>query len=83
MKAARKDLQTDLASAKTADLLFFENRLLGYKEAANFLCVSERKLRALKSEGRIKFVPIGEGARGIRFRVSSLLKFIEKREVSA
>lgn len=68
---------------KTVERLFFENRLLGYREAAELLCVSERHLRNLKTAGKVKYVPIGDGERGVRFKVSSLLQFIEKREVSA
>lgn len=80
--AAQNTLKSSVEE-KTVERLFFENRLLGYREAAEMLCVSERHLRSLKTLGKIKYVPIGDGERGVRFRVSSLLKFIEKREVSA
>jgi excisionase family DNA binding protein len=59
---------------------FFENSLLSYKEAARYLSVSESYLRRLKRRGLVPCVFIGD--RGIRFRVSSLNRWIEKREVS-
>jgi excisionase family DNA binding protein len=59
---------------------FFENQLITYKEAAKYLSVSESYLRRLKANGRIPFVFVGD--RGVRFRVSSLNRWIEKREVT-
>jgi excisionase family DNA binding protein len=59
---------------------FFENQLLSYKEAARYLSLSESYLRRLKSEGNIPFVPVSD--RGVRFRVGSLNRWIEKREVT-
>lgn len=61
---------------------FFENfktNLLSYKEAARYLSISESFLRRLKSQGRITFVPMG--SRGIRFKLSSLDKWVEEREI--
>jgi excisionase family DNA binding protein len=58
---------------------FFENQLLSYKEAARYLSVSEPYLRRLKSKGLIPFVCVGD--RAVRFRVCSLNRWIEKREV--
>ncbi|HLD99942.1 MAG TPA: helix-turn-helix domain-containing protein [Bdellovibrionota bacterium] len=57
----------------------FENQLLSYKQAAQYLSVSEPFLRKLKSRGLVPFVLIGD--RGVRFRVSSLNQWIEEREV--
>lgn len=64
------------------EVLFFENRLLDYKGASQFLGISIRHLRNLKSTGEIKHVLIGSGERGVRFRVASLMRFIDEREVS-
>ncbi len=58
---------------------FFENQLLSYKQAAQYLSVSESYLRRLKSKGLVPCVLIGD--RSVRFRVSSLNHWIEKREV--
>lgn len=58
---------------------FFENSLLNYKEAARYLSVSESYLRRLKRKGLIPCVFVSD--RGVRFRVSSLNRWIEKREV--
>jgi excisionase family DNA binding protein len=63
----------------TTPYQFFENQLLSYKEAAQYLSVSESYLRRLKGKGHIPFVLVSD--RGIRFRVSSLNRWIEKREV--
>jgi hypothetical protein len=81
--SARKNLSSLSGSAKTAEVLFFENRLLGYEDAAHMLGMAIRTLREKKASGEIKFVPIGKGERGVRFRVKTLLAFIEKREISA
>ena len=62
------------------EVLLFENQLLTYKQAAKYLSVCESYLRRLKAEGRIPFVPIG--VRGVRFRVVSLNRWIEKREIA-
>jgi excisionase family DNA binding protein len=59
--------------------VFFENQLLSYKQAAQYLCISEPYLRRLKAKRQIPFVQLG--LRGIRFRVSSLNHWIEKREI--
>lgn len=60
--------------------LFFENRLLSYSEAAEYLCVSQSYLRRLKGQGQIPFVPIG--TRGVRFRVASLNRWIARKEMA-
>jgi excisionase family DNA binding protein len=60
--------------------VFIEKQLLSYKEAARYLSVSESYLRRLKSRRQISCVLVGD--RGIRFRVSSLNQWIEKREVT-
>lgn len=59
---------------------FFDNRLLNYSEAAEYLSISESYLRRLKAENQISFVQIG--SRGVRFRVASLNRFIEKKEMT-
>lgn len=58
----------------------FENNLLTYKQAAQYLSVSVPYLRKLKSGGKIPFVQIG--LRGVRFRLGTLNQWIEKREVT-
>jgi excisionase family DNA binding protein len=58
--------------------MLFENQLFNYKEAARFLSISEPYLRRLKQRGKIPYVKIG---RGIRFRLSSLNSWVEKREI--
>lgn len=57
----------------------FENRLLSYKEAARYLGVSEPYLRRLKQRGQIAFVPVG--SRAVRFRLSSLISWVDEREI--
>ncbi|MGZ3775312.1 MAG: helix-turn-helix transcriptional regulator [Bdellovibrio sp.] len=57
----------------------FENQLLGYNKAAQYLQVSESYLRRLKSKGKIRFVQVGN--RGIRFKVASLNAWIAEREI--
>ncbi len=63
----------------SAVIKVFENQLLNYKQAAQYLSVSEAYLRRLKARGHIPFVLVSD--RGIRFRVSSLNQWIEEREV--
>lgn len=58
----------------------FDNRLLNYSEAAEYLCVSVSYLRQLKSQKQIAYVPMGN--RGVRFRVASLNRWIERREMT-
>ena len=58
----------------------FDNQLLTYGEAAKYLSVSESYLRRLKAQKQIAFVPIG--GRSVRFRVGSLNRWIEKREMT-
>jgi predicted DNA-binding transcriptional regulator AlpA len=48
--------------------LFIENQLLNYQEAAKYLSVSESHVYV--------------GSRGVRFRVSSLNLWVDKREVT-
>ncbi|WP_413289305.1 helix-turn-helix transcriptional regulator [Bdellovibrio sp. HCB337] len=59
--------------------VFFENQLLDYKKAAQYLGICESYLRRLKSKRKISFVEIG--VRGVRFKVASLNKWIEEREI--
>jgi excisionase family DNA binding protein len=60
--------------------LLLENQLLTYKQAAKYLGMSESYLRRLKGEGQIPFIPLG--SRGVRFRVISLNRWTEKREMT-
>lgn len=69
------ELQAD--ESKSA-MPFFENQLLSYKEAARYLRISEPYLRRLKQQGKIPYVQIG---RGVRFRLSSLNSWVERREI--
>jgi excisionase family DNA binding protein len=78
------DMEKDFNPSPTPSLIpsrveFFENRLLSYREAAEYLCISESYLRRLKAEKQIAYVPIG--SRNVRFRVASLSRWIEKREM--
>jgi excisionase family DNA binding protein len=68
------------SSTTTPSESFILNSLLNYKQAAQYLSVSESYLRRLKSRGVVPHVYIGN--RGVRFRVSSLNRWIEKREVT-
>lgn len=58
----------------------FENQLLTYSETAIYLSISESYLRRLKAQKQIAYVPMG--GRGVRFRVGSLNRWIEKREMT-
>jgi excisionase family DNA binding protein len=57
----------------------FENQLMSYKQAAEFLGMSEAHLRRLKARGEVPYVQIGP--KGVRFKCASLCKWIETREV--
>lgn len=72
-----RSLKSSLKLDNTGQL--FENQLLDYKQAAQYLGICESYLRRLKSNGKIPFVSIG--TRAIRFRVSSLDSWTQKREV--
>jgi excisionase family DNA binding protein len=63
----------------TAAQPFFENQLLSYKETARYLKISEPYLRRLKTQGKIPFVQVSR--RGVRFKLSSLDKWVEEREI--
>ena len=56
-----------------------ENQLVSYKEAARYLSLSESYLRRLKNQGKIPYVSIG--LRSVRFRISSLNQWVERREI--
>ena len=78
-------METDTVLLQTPGQLqardtLFDNRLLNYSEAAEYLCVSESYLRRLKAEKQIAYVPMGN--RGVRFRVASLNRWIERREMT-
>jgi excisionase family DNA binding protein len=57
--------------------LLFENQLLTTKGAAQHLKVSESLVRKMRARGDLPFVTIG---RAVRFRLSTLNKWIERRE---
>ncbi len=54
-------------------------RLLKSKQAAEYLCISERTLWNLQNEGKIKVVRMG---RLIRFDPEDLNEFIERAKVT-
>jgi len=55
-------------------------RLLGYRETAVFTGMCERKLQELVANRRIPHIRLG---RSIRFRRSSLIKWLSDQEVAA
>lgn len=67
------------ASTPSFDTIF-ENQLVTYKQAAQYLSLSVPYIRRLKAQGLIPFVLVSD--RGVRFRISSLNQWIEEREVS-
>lgn len=73
----RQDLQSRSKTLYPKQL--FENSLLNYKEAAEYLSISESYLRRLKRKGKLPFVHMGR--RGIRFKVASLDAWVAEREV--
>ncbi len=60
------------------DKQIFENQLMNTKGAARYLGVSESLVRKMKARGELPFVVLSD--RAIRFRLSTLNKWIEKRE---
>ena len=80
MSPATKVDKTPGIADKSLGLQFFDKQLLNYKQAAQYLSISESYLRRLKSKGLVPCVLVSD--RGIRFRVSSLNHWIEKREVT-
>lgn len=81
--AERKPLRVPSESAKTFEKLFFENRLLNYKETAELLgCTDEHVSRLVRAK-ELSAVPIGKGERGKRIQVRDLLRFINERKVIA
>ncbi len=74
--------KTSLSTAKEGSRhkeLFFENQLLNYKQAAQYLGISTPYLKRLKRTGQIPYVIVGD--RAVRFRVSSLNRWIDEREI--
>ena len=71
--------QPSTISAPLGATTFFENQLLTYKQAAQYLSLSEAYLRRLKRNGELPFVVVG--GRAVRFRVCSLHQWIENREI--
>lgn len=57
----------------------FENQLLRYKQAAQFLGISVPYLRRLKSHGLVPWVQVG--ARAVRFCPQSLSQWVREREI--
>jgi excisionase family DNA binding protein len=78
LEHSTEDLMRDVEESSVRSS-FFENQLLSYKKAAQYLSVSEAYLRRLKARGHVPFVLVGD--RAVRFRVSSLNHWIEEREV--
>lgn len=72
-KRNRSDLDSSTDSVVSYD------KLLNYKQAAQFLSISVSYLRKLKNEGKIASVLLG--SRGVRFRVRALVSFIEGSEI--
>ena len=62
-----------------SEIKFFEKQLINYKQAAQYLSISEPYLRKLKARGLVPYVLIGN--RAVRFRVKSLNEWAEKREI--
>jgi hypothetical protein len=81
--AGRKSLHIPEESAKTFEKLFFEIRLLNYKETAELLGCTDEHVSRLVVAGELSPVPIGKGERGKRIQVRDLLRFIDKRKVIA
>ena len=57
-----------------------EHGLLNYRQASEFLGISERKLSDMVKSGAIPFVRFG---RSVRFSVESLRQWIRDNEVRA
>jgi excisionase family DNA binding protein len=76
----RADLiKTDALTSLERPLVFENPKiLLSYKQAARCLSISEPHLRRLKQQGKIPFINIG---RSVRFSLSSLNSWVEKREI--
>jgi excisionase family DNA binding protein len=61
------------------DKTIIENQLLKYRQAAQYLGISESYLRRLKRMGKIKFVQVGK--RAVRFSLGSLKAWIAREEI--
>jgi len=78
-KTAKTPLCADHTKGKDNEQ-FFENQLLTYKQAAQYLGISKPYLKRLKAQGLMPYVLVGD--RAIRFRMSSLNRWIEDREIT-
>jgi excisionase family DNA binding protein len=58
---------------------FSDNQLLDYPQASKYLGVSVSFLKKAKARGDIPFVPVGDL---VRFRIASLNRWIQRKEVS-
>ena len=74
----RKGL-TSIPPPPDAGHLLFENQLMTYAETAAYLRYSESYLRRLVSKGKIPHIKRG---RTVRFRVASLDRWNQEREVT-
>ena len=72
--------QKNHSACGTEQVPLFDNQLLNYKQTAQYLSLSEPYLRKLKARGELPFVIVG--GRAVRFRVSSLNRWIEEREIT-
>jgi len=70
--------EQQLEAAGKQPVLLFDN-LLEYPQAASFLGISVRHLKRLKVRGKVPYVQIG---RLVRFRVASLDRWAQRKEVS-
>jgi excisionase family DNA binding protein len=68
-----------LPDANSSSQLFDTNQLFNYQQASRYLGISVSKLKKLKAAGDVPFVPIGDS---IRFRIASLHRWIQRKEVS-
>lgn len=73
----------DAASNESNDAIAFgsfsDNQLLNYQQASKYLGISEPYLKKLKNRNNVPFVEIGKS---VRFRIASLNRWIQQREVS-
>ena len=75
---SNKSTPCSQATMKVKSGAIFDN-LFNYEEASEYLGVSSAYLRKLKAQGKIPWVAIG--SRAVRFRVSSLNRWAEEREI--
>lgn len=76
--AEHKELNGAEAGANP-DASLFDRQLLTYSQAARYLGISAAYLKKLKARGAVPYVQIGDL---VRFRVASLDRWIQRKEVS-